>query len=91
MLCRNFSVSHPDSGENDRGQSNYETTIQLIKKKERNKSEARERYLKLLAIALVGHVRPSHTYHHARPAHKNEEFWSMRCDSLGVRQNSLMI
>ena len=22
---------------------------------------------------------------------KNEEFWTVRCDSLGVRQNSLMI
>ena len=36
-------------------------------------------------------IRLSHTYHHARPAHKNEEFWSVRCDLLGVRQNSLML
>ena len=36
--------------------------------------------------------RPSHTYNHARPTHKkNKEFWSVCCDSLGVRQDSLII
>ena len=39
--------------------------------------------------------RPSHTYHHARPAHKKMKNFGqcvvICCDSLSVRQNSLMI
>ena len=45
----------------------------------------------LVCCLSVFPSKPSHTYHHARPAHKKEEFRSVRCDSLGVRQNSLMI
>ena len=33
----------------------------------------------------------SHIPTRTSSAQKNEEFWSVRCDSLGVRQNSLMI
>ena len=32
----------------------------------------------------------THTITHIQCT-KNEEFWPMRCDSLGVRQNPLMI
>ena len=32
----------------------------------------------------------THTVTHVQRT-KNEEFWSVRCESLGVRQNSLMI
>ena len=33
----------------------------------------------------------SHIPSRTSSAHKNKEFWSVRCYSLGVRQNSLMI
>ena len=33
----------------------------------------------------------SHISSRTSSAQKNEEFWSVRCDSLGVRQNLLMI
>ena len=33
----------------------------------------------------------SHIPSRTSSAPKNEEFWSVRCDSLGVRQNSLII
>ena len=44
-----------------------------------------------VVYVCLGYKGPvTHTIEHVQCT-KNQEFWSVRCDSLGVRQNSLMI